>query len=253
MENMAAEELEGFIARIDKFEEYNASLQVDLIFYYLQTIAKVDIISTKSIKSCFELINHPTLSSLAWYLSINSRKKTKGKSQKFIKSGEGYKISRSYEAELSLLIGVHVKKHVSNNLFPFEIVKETRGYIIKVAEQAIIAYDHGIYDACFVMTRKLLEILIIELFERTKIESVIKNANGDFYFLSELIDKLLNETTWNLTRNTKQSLPAIKKIGDLSAHNRRFIAKQVDVDKIKNELRVVVEELVLLIDYPSWK
>jgi hypothetical protein len=186
-------------------------------------------------------------------LTNNTKKKSKGKIQKFIRSGAGYKISRTYEVQLAKLVGKHIRSAVSNNLFPIEILKDTRGYVIKVAEQAIIAYDHGIYDACFVMTRKLLEILIIELFEKNKIETKIKNTTGDFYYLSDLIDKLMVESLWNLTRNTKQSLPAIKKVGDLSAHNRRFIAKQPDVDKIKGDLRIVIQELVILIDYPNWK
>lgn len=253
MEKITKEKIEAFVARIDKFEGLSASLQTDLIIYFLQHIEQIEKVSAKEIQTCFNLIHHTGLSSLPSYLTINSQKKPKGKLQKFINTSTGYKISRNYEPQLSKLVGIHKVNPVSNNLFPFEIVKNTRGYITKVAEQAIVAYDNGIYDACFVMTRKLLEILIIELFERKSIESRIKNAAGDFYFLSDLIDKLLAETAWNLTRNTKQSLPNIKKIGDLSAHNRRFIAKQTDVDKIKSDLRVVIEELVLLIDYPNWK
>ena len=58
---------------------------------------------------------------------------------------------------------------------------------------------------------------------------------------------------WNLSRNTQQSLPNIKKYGDLSAHNRRFSAKKTEMEKLKYDLRIVIEELVHLIDYPSRK
>jgi hypothetical protein len=44
----------------------------------------------------------------------------------------------------------------------------------------------------------------------------------------------------------------IKKIGDLSAHNRRYTAKKQDIEKIKDDIRIVIEELTHLIDYHSW-
>jgi hypothetical protein len=253
MERVTKEKIELFISRIEKFDEKDTSLQTDLLIFFLQNDIKIAKISAKEIKTCFDLINHTGLSSLPSYLSNNSKKRPKGSIQKFLKIANGYKISRNYEIVLSKYIGNYIKKVVSDNLFPFEVVNRTRDYIEKVAEQAIIAYDSGIYDACFVMTRKLLEILIIELFERKNISHKIKNSNQDFFYLSDLIDKLLTENSWNLSRNTKQSLPNIKKIGDLSAHNRRFIAKKPDVDKIKNDLRIVIEELIHLIDYPNWK
>jgi hypothetical protein len=253
MERVTKEKIELFISRIERFDERDISLQTDLIIFYLQNDVRVEKISAKEIKTCFNQINHTGLSSLPSYLSNNSKKKPKGSVQKFIKTANGYKISRNYELVLSKYIGNYVKKVASDSLFPFELVKQTRDYIEKVAEQAIIANDYGLYDACFVMIRKLLEILIIELFERKNLSNKIKNTNKDFFYLSDLIDKLLVENTWNLSRNTKQSLPNIKKIGDLSAHNRRFVAKKPDVDKIKIDLRIVIEEFIHLIDYPNWK
>ncbi|MDR0429971.1 MAG: hypothetical protein LBH58_05785, partial [Tannerellaceae bacterium] len=65
--------------------------------------------------------------------------------------------------------------------------------------------------------------------------------------------KLLNEKAFSLSRNTKQGLPTIKKYGDLSAHNFRFNAKKPDIDGFKLDLRIVLEELIHLIDYPNRK
>jgi len=42
-------------------------------------------------------------------------------------------------------------------------------------------------------------------------------------------------------------------MGDLSAHNRRYIARKNDLDKLKDDLRIVLEELIHIIDYPNWK
>ena len=88
-----------------------------------------------------------------------------------------------------------------------------------------------------------------QMFEKKKSSSEIKGDNGHFFFLSDLIPKLISSKKWTLGRNSKESLPKIKKLGDLSAHNRRFNAKKSDINAIKDELRIVIEELVLLIDY----
>lgn len=103
------------------------------------------------------------------------------------------------------------------------------------------------------MTRKLLEVLIIEAFERHNISNKLKNSSDNFYYLSDLIEIFKTETTWNIGRNAKNSLPSLKKMGDLSAHNKRYIAHKIDLDKRKDDLRIVLEELIHIIDYPNWK
>jgi hypothetical protein len=106
------------------------------------------------------------------------------------------------------------------------LVKGTRGYIEKIANQANGAYEQGWYDATAVMIRRLLETLIIECFEKHKLDSKIKNSQGDFFFLRDLVVACLSESTWNLGRNTKLALPKLKDVGDKSAHSRRFIAQK---------------------------
>ena len=122
----------------------------------------------------------------------------------------------------------------------------TRGYLEKIANQINGCYEKGWFDGCAVMMRRLVETLIIECFEKHKISNKIKGSSGDFLYLGDLIDKLMSEPTWNLGRNTRQSLPKLKKIGDKSAHSRRFNARRWDVDKVVEDLRVVAEELVYL-------
>ena len=96
------------------------------------------------------------------------------------------------------------------------------------------------------MIRRLVETLIIESFEHYGIANKIKNSNGDFFYLRDLINITLAETSWNLGRNTKKALPKLKDIGDKSAHSRRFNAHRRDVNKIIAELRVVTQELIYL-------
>ena len=112
-------------------------------------------------------------------------------------------------------------------------------------------YDKGLFDACFVMMRKLLETLIIECFERHGASDDIKE-NNQFYFLSELIPKYLNSPYWDASINLQNNIGKIKTFGDLSAHNRRFVAKKDHIDKIKAEAAQVIQEIILTTDYAKW-
>jgi len=126
----------------------------------------------------------------------------------------------------------------------FSLVRNTRGYIERVVHQINGAYASGWYDACAVMIRRLVETLIIESFEKHGISDKIKGASGDFLFLRDLITVTLAERSWNLSRNTRQALPRLKDVGDLSAHSRRYIAQRKDIDKLVRDLRVIIQELV---------
>ena len=126
------------------------------------------------------------------------------------------------------------------------MVRGTRGYIERVANQVNGTYENGWYDACAVMLRRLLETLIIEVFEHYKVDSKIKNAAGDFLLLKDLIDRCLREPTWNLSRNCKQAMPKLKDVGDKSAHSRRYNAHRGDIEPLVSDIRLVVQELVYL-------
>ena len=134
----------------------------------------------------------------------------------------------------------------SQQVIPFSIVRDTRGYLEKVANQINGSYEHGWFDACAVMIRRLVEMLIIETFEHHGIAHKIQDSNGDFLSLKDLVNLTLSEPTWNLARGTKKGLPKLKSVGDLSAHSRRYIAHRQDIDKTIDDLRVVVQELVYL-------
>lgn len=136
-----------------------------------------------------------------------------------------------------------IDKH---NVIPQVLFQRTRGYLEKIAFQINTSYEHTCYDACAVMVRRLVEILIIEAYEHNKIASKIKTSNGDFFGLNDLINKILSELSWSLNRNTKKCLKKIKQLGDLSAHSRRYNTNRNDLDKLIGDLRITIEELLYL-------
>jgi hypothetical protein len=243
--------LEEFVLRFQDFNKISASSKIDLFIYYHTVDQGKDGVSKQDVDSCFEKLKINKYSNISQYLRQGATK-SKGKPSRFILQKGLYHLERSNKIEIDELIKAPQPILITNNYFPFEIFDNTRGYLKSIATQAIACYDQGLYDASSVMTRKLLEVLIIEAFERHKIADKVKNDKGNFFYLSDLIDIFKSEHIWNIGRNAKNSLPSLKKMGDLSAHNRRFIARQPDIDKIKDDLRIVLEELIHLIDYPSW-
>lgn len=242
--------LESFILTITDFNDLNASKKIDFFAYFLLIELKSNGFTVKEITDCFDNLHLEPYSNISSYLGNNS----KGKSKKYLKKNGSYFLERTYKENLDSGFGkIPIPKAIDSKYLPFEIFSNTRGYITKLAEQTINSYDLELYDACSVLTRKLVEILIIESFERHNIENLIKKPDSSFYYLSDLITELLKEPKWNLGRNTKQSLPKIKKNGDLSAHNRRYIARKPDLDKLKDDLRIVIGELIHIVDYPNWK
>jgi hypothetical protein len=135
----------------------------------------------------------------------------------------------------------------SESIVPFALVRNTRGYIERVTHQINGAYENGWFDACAVMMRRLLETLIIEVFEAKGLADKAKNpTTGDFLQLSDLVQLTIKESTWNLGRTTKTALPRLKHIGDQSAHSRRFNAHREDIDRVAGDFRVVCQELLYL-------
>jgi hypothetical protein len=134
-----------------------------------------------------------------------------------------------------------------DGLFPLSLLTKTkRGYLVAVGRQMNGCFTSAWYDACAVMMRRLLETTIIEAFEANKLDAKVKNAQGEFFQLTDLISAALAEPTWNLTRNTKQALPRLRDVGHISAHSRRYTAQLSDITKVSDSARIAIEEFLHL-------
>jgi hypothetical protein len=135
----------------------------------------------------------------------------------------------------------------SDSIFPMVLLAQTdRGYLTIVGRQMNECFQSGYFDACAVMMRRLLEVSIIEAFEAHGISSKIKDADGNYLHLTQMIQKALTETSWNLSKNTKKFLPQLRDLGHLSAHGRYYTAQEPDISKVQQGIRVVVEEFLRL-------
>jgi hypothetical protein len=129
---------------------------------------------------------------------------------------------------------------------PKDVWNATRGYIEKVCEQMNGCYQFGFHDAASVMMRRLVETLLIEAYEASNREAEIKDNNGNYLMLRDLVAKATGPMPIGLGRDARDALGKIKEMGDRSAHNRRYNAVKADMDKVQSGVRVVVDELINL-------
>ena len=134
----------------------------------------------------------------------------------------------------------------SNAVLPLDLFAGTRTYIVKVVAQINRSYEESLFDCCAVMCRRLLETLIIEVYEAKGWADELKNPDGRYKMLSGLLLHVENERRFTLGRNALEGLKAFKKLGDQSAHDRRFNARADDIKRIRDGVRVASEDLLHL-------
>lgn len=132
----------------------------------------------------------------------------------------------------------------SDSVLPSEIFSGSRGYIEKVVAQLNASYDAGLYDCCAVMCRRLAETLLIEAYEAIGKAATLKDNQDHFLMFSGLLAIIEKDNEIGLSRSAIKGLKDFKALGDLSAHNRRFNARQDDVDRVRDGLRIASEELL---------
>ena len=146
----------------------------------------------------------------------------------------------------TVLVGIHTEVPLESQFLDEKIWKSTRRYIEKVCIQLNGSYHEGYYDCAAVMLRRIIETLIIEAFKELKRSNEIKGSDNNYFMLGKLVSITNGKDGLDLVRDAKKGLEEIKKLGDHSAHNRRYIAKKSDIDRIKNLFRVAFEDLANL-------
>jgi hypothetical protein len=118
-------------------------------------------------------------------------------------------------------------------------------YLQRTVLQANGCYEQRWFEASSVMIRKLVENLIIDVYEKHQKQAEIQKE-GEYFMLGGLVTAILNQSDWQLQRETRRSLPEIKKLGDRAAHNRRYWATKQDIDNVLSGLRAAVDDLLHL-------
>lgn len=132
-----------------------------------------------------------------------------------------------------------------DSLLPEVLFNEVRRqYLIKAAQQINAAYEKNLFDACALMMRRLLEILLIHCFEAKGIEDRVKDNDGSYQNLKTLINKAKTFSEIPLSNDAKKDIDSFRELGNLSAHRVRYNCRRDDIRTLRVEYRAVIEELL---------
>lgn len=168
----------------------------------------------------------------------------------------GWALRPGTRRELDTVYGEYEHSKVlpaSDSIVPISLIAGTRGYIEKVCDQINKSFDAHLYDCTAVMCRRLLETLIIEVYESEGRAIEIRNGRH-FIGLSEMVTYLEKDASLFISKPAMNALKNFKTLGDLSAHNRHYNARETDIEPHRVGIRLIVEELLYRADlHPSRK
>lgn len=131
---------------------------------------------------------------------------------------------------------------VENIIIPNEVINKLPDKIQKIVNEIIGCYEHGYYDACSVMCRKVVDNSIYIKFNMDGKENILKDQNGRFYGLPKKIELAKQESY--ISSQHAGLLSKIKLFGDVGAHSYKINLLENDLkDNVFPIVRLVLEEI----------
>lgn len=132
----------------------------------------------------------------------------------------------------------------NNELLDEKLFSGKRTYLDNLISQVNNTYKNHCYDACAVLLRRIFEIMLIHMFENYKLESSIRDNNGDYKMLNNIVEKAVEKKNiLGLSRGVKEDYEKIKNLGNYAAHRIHYNTRDTDIDDIRQIYRVRLEEL----------
>lgn len=129
-----------------------------------------------------------------------------------------------------------------------ELLDETkfcgkRPFMDKLIQQINFTYAKNCYDACAVLMRRLFEVLLVLVYQYNNIEAEITNTKGDHFMLEGIVKNAVQNKTLNIPSRICKNFDAFREVGNNSAHSITYTAGKKDIDDIKRDYRVMMEDL----------
>lgn len=120
-----------------------------------------------------------------------------------------------------------------------------RGYLDRLIKQINHSYANNCFDACAVLMRRLFEVMLVLTYEKLGIDGEIKNStSGEYLMLDGIVKNAKNNRTLKLSR-IKNEYDSFRMVGNFSAHGITYTAGKKDIDDIKINYRVMLEDLYI--------
>jgi hypothetical protein len=108
----------------------------------------------------------------------------------------------------------------------------------------MFTYKHDMPDACALVCRRLVELLLIKSFEANGKESVILDGNEDFVGLGAIIGQAKSGKHFKLDKDTKTVLEDVYRLGNDAAHSEFYAIQKRDFDKFGHLMDKALSELL---------
>lgn len=132
----------------------------------------------------------------------------------------------------------------SGTILPSVLFDKLPSNIQKVCQQINASYEKNLFDCTAVMMRRLLEGLLVLMFQDFNLETEITEKNGYHSTLDRIINKAIQNPAFTLSANTKHDMQLFKDIGNYSAHKIWYNSTKQDIEPHILKYRVVIEELM---------
>ena len=118
-----------------------------------------------------------------------------------------------------------------------------RQYLDQLIYQINHSYANNCYDAAAVLMLRLFEGMLVLSYQNLGIDNEIKDSAGNGYIMLDgIVKNAKNNQTLKLSR-IKNEFDTFRVVGNFSAHNITYTAGKKDIDDIKINYRVMLEEL----------
>lgn len=170
-------------------------------------------------------------------------------SKKFIKGSQilSYKIhSKEFSKLKESFPEITIKSEeiiASETILPETLFLKTRGYIENLSKQINACYENNLFDACAVLMRRVVEILLIHSYEHIGRINEIEDVNG-MKNLNTIINYTLSNKVIRLSKESAEILDIFRQLGNFSAHKIQYNCKREDINKVKLQFRLIFEELI---------
>jgi hypothetical protein len=144
-----------------------------------------------------------------------------------------------YALELALAITPGIYLPEDPNLFTGR-----DRYLRDITIEINTTYRNGAYNACSVLLRRLLETLIIKAHTRNGTAEMARKNDREYHHLGKLIEDVVANQSFGLTRGAYEAMPGLKLLGDWGAHNPSVLVRHSDLDPLKTKVRLCFEELL---------
>ncbi len=126
-----------------------------------------------------------------------------------------------------------------------DIFKDCPPFIKHLEPQINGCWDRQWYEACALTIRRLLESLIIHVYEKRGWTGEIRGPDG-YLKLQKSVDKVCGDGRVGLGKKAKEGLVHLKQIGDIAAHDFRVRVRRSDLEQKRTELRLACERLIFI-------